>query len=86
MVTNLPVNVGDAREVGSNLRLGRSPGEGNGNPHQYSCLRNPMGRRAYWVTVQRLAKSWIQLSTHTYTHTHTHTHTTGLSLSWFHSF
>ena len=82
MVTNLPVNVRDAREVGSNLRLGRSPGEGNGNPPQYSCLGNPMGRRAYWVTVQRLAKSWIQLSTYT----HIHTHTTGLSLFWLHLF
>ena len=31
--------------------LGRSPGEGNGNPLQYSCLRNPMDRGAWWITV-----------------------------------
>jgi len=38
-VTNLPANAGD---VGSILGLGRSPGEGNGNPLQYCCLENPM--------------------------------------------
>ena len=32
--------------------LGRSPGEGNDNPHQYSCLENSMDRRAWWATVQ----------------------------------
>ena len=42
-----------------------SPGEGNGNPLQYSCLENPMERGAWWVTVHGVAKS----------HTHTHTHT-----------
>ena len=36
--------------------LGRSPGEGNGNPLQYSCLENPMVRRAWWHTVQRVEK------------------------------
>ena len=36
---------------------GRSPGEGNGNPLQYSCLENPMDRGAWWATVQRVAKS-----------------------------
>ena len=35
---------------------GRSPGEGNGNPLQYSCLRNPLDRRAWWATVHRVAK------------------------------
>ena len=34
----------------------RSPGEGNGNPLQYSCLKNPMHRGAWWATVQRVAK------------------------------
>ena len=48
MVKNLLAN---AREVGSILALGRSPGEGNGNPLQYSCLENPMDRRAWWATV-----------------------------------
>ena len=46
-----------------------------GNPPQYSCLGNPMGRGAWQATVHRVAKSWIQLRTHTHTHTRTHTHT-----------
>jgi len=37
--------------------LGRSPGEGNGNPLQYSCLKNPMDRGAWWTTVLGVAKS-----------------------------
>ena len=44
MVKNLPANVGD---LGSIPRSGRSPGEGNGNPLQYSCLGNPMDRGAW---------------------------------------
>ena len=46
MVKNLPANAGDIRDVGSIPGLGRSPGEGNGNPLWYSCLENPMGREA----------------------------------------
>ena len=42
VVKNLPANAGHVRDVGSTLRLGRSLGEGNGKPLQYSCLRNPM--------------------------------------------
>ena len=42
--------------------LGRSPGEGNGNPLQYSCLENSMDRRAGWATVHGVAKSQTQLS------------------------
>ena len=41
---------------------GRSPGEGNGNRVQYSCLRHPMDRKAWWATVLGVAKSWTQLS------------------------
>ena len=41
---------------------GRSPGEANGNPLQYSCLVNPLDRRAWRATVHRLAKSWTLLS------------------------
>ena len=41
---------------------GRSPGEGNGNPLQYSCLENPMDGGAWWATVHGVAKSWTQLS------------------------
>ena len=43
---NLPVNAGDARDSGSIPGSGRSPGGGNGNPLQYSCLENPMDRGA----------------------------------------
>ena len=41
--------------------LGRSPGEGNGNPLQYSCLENSMNKGAWWAIVQRVAKSRIQV-------------------------
>ena len=47
-------NVGD---LGSIPGLGRSPGEGNGNPLQYSCLANPMDGGAWWATVHRVAES-----------------------------
>ena len=60
-VKNLPANAGDIRDVGSIPGLGRSPGEGNGNPLQYSCLENPMDRGAWWATVHRTAKSRTQL-------------------------
>ena len=43
LVKNLPAKAGDARDVGSNPESGRSPSEGNDNPFQHSCLRNPMG-------------------------------------------
>ena len=60
-----PANAGDA---GSIPRSGKSPGGGNGNPLQYSCLENPMDRGALWATVHRVAKSQIglkQLDVHT---------------------
>ena len=41
---------------------GRSPGEGNGNPLQFSCLENPMDRGTWQATVHVVAKSWTQLS------------------------
>ena len=44
MVKNLPANAGDASDVGSIPGLGGSPGGGNDNPVQYSCLENPMDR------------------------------------------
>ena len=49
--------------------LGRSPGEGDGNPLQYSCLENPMGGRAGWATVHGVAKSQTRLSDFTFTFT-----------------
>ena len=54
-------NAEDVREVGSILELGRSPGEGNGNPLQYSCLENPIDRGAWRATVHWVAKSQTQL-------------------------
>ena len=51
-------NAGDAVDSGSIPGLGRSPGEGNGNPLQYSCLENPTDRGAWWATVQGVMKSW----------------------------
>ena len=41
---------------------GRSPGEGNGYPLQYSCLENPLDREAWWDTVNRVARSWTRQS------------------------
>ena len=49
-------------------RLGRSPGGGNGNPLQGSCLENRMDRGAWWATVQGVAKRWTWLSVHTHTY------------------
>ena len=80
-------NVGD---LGSIPASGRSPGEGNGNPLQYSCLENPMDGGVWWAIVNGVAKSQTRLSNFTttttklegqyriklkHTHTHTHTHT-----------
>ena len=45
VIKNQPANAGDIRDMGSILGSGRSPGEGNDNPLQYSCLENPMDRR-----------------------------------------
>ena len=58
---------------------GSSPGEGNGNPLQYSCLKNLMDRGAWQATVQgvvRIRHNWETEHASTHTHTHTHTHTT----------
>jgi len=62
VVKNLPANVGDTGDLGLIPGSGRSPGEGNGNPLQYSCLENPMDRGASQATVYGVAKSWTQLS------------------------
>ena len=53
-VKNLPAKAGD---TGSSPELGRSPGEGNGNPLQYSCLKNSMDRGVWWATVHEVTKS-----------------------------
>ena len=56
----------NAGELGSIPGLGRSPGEENGNPLQYSCLENPMDRGALWAIVHRVAKSQTRLSDFTF--------------------
>ena len=60
VVKNPPADAGDARDVGLITRLARSPGEGNGNPPQYSCLENPL--KPGVLQSMGLQKSWIQLS------------------------
>ena len=66
MVKHLAYNVGD---LGFIPGSGRSSGEGNGNPLQYSCLENPMDREAWWATVHGVAKSGTWLSDFTFTFT-----------------
>ena len=56
MVKNLHANAGDIEDMGSIPGFERSPGEGNGNPLQYSCLGNPMDRGAWWAIVHRVAE------------------------------
>ena len=64
VVKNLSANAGDARDAGSISGLGRSPGEGNGNPLQYSFLENPKDRGDGQATVPGVPKSQTQLSIH----------------------
>ena len=59
VVKNPPANAGDTDLISG---LGRSPGEGNDNPLQYSCVENPMDRGAWHGTVHGTAKSQTQLS------------------------
>ena len=56
LLRNPPTNAGDTTDTGLIPGLGRSPGEGNGNPFQYSCLENFMDRGAWWATVHGVAK------------------------------
>ena len=56
VVKNPPANAGDMRH-GLNPGSGRSPGGGQGNPLQHSCLENPMDREAWWATVRRVTQS-----------------------------
>ena len=68
MVKNLLAKAGDAGDMGSIPGSGRSPGVGNGNPLQHSCLENPMDSGASWAAVHGVAKSQTILSdlAHTY--------------------
>ena len=62
VVKNLLASAGDIRDMGLIPGSGRSPGGGHGNPLQYSCLENPMGRGAWQATVHEVAKTRTQLS------------------------
>ena len=67
VVKSPPASVGDIRDLGSVPGSGRSPGGGQGNLLQYSCLENPIDRGTCWATVHRVAKSrtWLKwLNTH----------------------
>ena len=57
MVKNSPAKAGDVREASSIPGLGRTPGRGNSNPLQYSCLENPMEKEAWWTKVHKVSKS-----------------------------
>ena len=59
VVKNPQAKAGDARSIPG---LGRSSGEENGYPLQYSCLENPMHRGTWWATVYVVAKSWTRLN------------------------
>ena len=64
VVKKTPANAGDSGLIPDS---GRCPGEGNGNPAQYSCLENPIDRGAWWATVHGVAKSQTRLSDFTFT-------------------
>ena len=66
VIKNPPGNEGDAGDMGLISELESPPGEGNGNLLQYSCLGNPMGRGALWVTAHRVTKNRTQLDTQIY--------------------
>ena len=74
VVKNSPACAGDGRDVDLISGLGRSPGGGNGNPLQYSCLGNPMDRAAWGYSLwgHKEPDTSEPLATHTHTHTHTH--------------
>ena len=57
VVKSPPANAGNARDAGLIPESGRTPGVGNGNPFQCSCLKNSMDRGAWWTIVHEVAKS-----------------------------
>ena len=63
VVNNPPANAGDTRDAGLIPGSGRSPGEGNDNPRQYSCLENPMGRGAWGSTEELQSMGSQELDT-----------------------
>ena len=66
VVKNPPANAGGTRDPGSIPGSGRSSGEGNSSPPQYSCLENPMDRRAWSATIPGVSKSRTRLSNFTF--------------------
>ena len=68
MVKNMPTNAGDKGDMGSIPGSGRSPGVGNGNALQYSCLEKSMDRGAWRTTIHKITNNQKQLYTHTYTY------------------
>ena len=60
------VSACNARDLGSVPESGRSPGEGNGNPLQYSCLENSIDGGAWWATVHGVAKSRTRLNDYSF--------------------
>ena len=62
MVKNSPANTGDIKDTGSIPGLGRYPGVGNGNPFQYSCLKNYVDRVVWWAAVLGATNSQTWLS------------------------
>ena len=59
VVTNLPASARDRRDLDLSPWSGKSPGVGNDNSIQYSCLENSMGRGTWLATVHEAAKSWV---------------------------
>ena len=74
VVKNLPASGGDAGDASLISQSGRSPGVGNGNMLQYSCLENSRDRLFSWAIVHGVAKNQTRLNTHTHTHTHARMH------------
>ena len=60
VVKNLPANAGDAGDPNAISGWGRSPGGGNGNPFQYSCLENSVDRGAWCAPVHGVTKRWTR--------------------------
>ena len=68
VVKNLPADIGDIRDVGSISGSGRSSGGGHDHSLQYSCLKNPMDRGAWWATDHGVTRVGPDLATSTFSH------------------
>ena len=84
VVKNPLASARDTGHVGSIPGLGRSPGGGNDNTLQYSCLENPMVRGPWWAIVSEAEKSqtWLSMCAHGHTHTQSHKLSSGGLLSF----